>query len=115
MNLLIILISIAVFLLGSFADVHSTAQNNDGEGGMRELNKKYQLPNGDADIRKLARDKMIWFVGLLAVSLILYFSGLDFEPLPKAVAFSGFAFFGIITGIQGYKNYKLGQKFRAEK
>lgn len=112
---MIILISIAMFLFGCFADVYTTAQNNDGIGGMKELNKKYQLPNGDADIRKLAMDKVYWFIGLMILSLALYFSGLDFTPAPSSISFAGFFAFGILTAFVGYKNYKLGNKFRSEK
>ena len=113
--MIIILISIAVFLIGCFADICTTAQNNDGIGGMKELNKKYQLPNGDADIRKLAIVKVYWFIGLMIGSLALYFSGLDFTPFPKSISFIGFFAFGILTLFVGYKNYRLGQKFRAKK
>lgn len=63
--MILIIIYIAIFTFGSAADILTTKANNDGDGGMFEANKRYRLPNGDADIKKLTSVKMIWFFAIL--------------------------------------------------
>ena len=97
-----------------FGDIYTTAINNDGSGGSVELTKRYRLPNGDANIRLLVIDKLIIFGICAAVTAAMYFSGWDFTPFSRSIAFVLFLLVGVIHLIPTFKNWKVYQKFKAK-
>ena len=110
--MIIFIISILIYIIGVTADTLTTKANNDDVGGMYEANSRYRLPNGDADMKKLIRDKFILGAICAAVSFALYFSGLDFTPLPRGISFILFAVVGARHIQVALANRKIAEKLR---
>ena len=98
--ILLLLAQIAV----QFADVYTSALNNNF-ADVIEANRRYQLPSGQADIRKMAVEKAVFSGVLSGVSIVLYLfgAGAVFAALPLFVGI-------LITVPTILSNYKIYQK-----
>lgn len=82
------LLFMGIAAVSMWLDVKTTIESN--ALGIGEANPRYQNEDGSANVGKLVLDKFLLF-GISAIaSFVLYFSGLDFAPFPREIAFALF-------------------------
>lgn len=102
--LTIFIICVAIAALIFAGDVHSTLINNDNPY-IEEINRRYQLPNGLADLPKLIRDKAIAFGVLAGGSIVLFVLGAGYFAVTPLAAIT------FVTAPTVIKNYRLYRKY----
>ncbi len=76
--------------------------------GIDEGNRKYMLPNGDADMKKLITHKAIWAAIGAAVCILLFI--FIKEDNERWFAFLPFLPSALVNLIQAFKNYQARAK-----
>ncbi len=110
-TMIIFIISLIIYIIGVTADIITTRANNDGIGGMYEKNPRYRLPNGDANMKKLIRDKIFLGMMCLGVCVVVLQFHLDFTPFSEGIIFILLAVVGLKHLQVAYQNRKVAEKF----